>query len=59
MSNEELADIVLASPSPKVTIGPEGKPVLHAKDASYAITMDQADLLFSTMFFRSIGKAHD
>lgn len=59
MSDEELAEIVLASPTPKVTLTGDGKPVLHAKDASYSITMDQADLLFCTMFFRSVGSAHE
>lgn len=51
MSNEELAELVIQAKTPSVRILGEDAELWIAPN-TYPISMDQADMLFRTMFFR-------
>lgn len=50
--NIELAEKILNAKTPKVELSGDGKPILDLDGERQEISMDDADLLFRTMFFR-------
>lgn len=51
MSDEELAELVIKAKTPSVRMLGDNAELWIAPNA-YPISMDQADLLYRTMFFR-------
>lgn len=48
----ELALKIVNAKTPKIELKSDGKPMLHLDGETQEISMDDADLLFRTMFFR-------